>query len=360
MSRAERHTGLELYRLMAAMAVMMIHYCITDCAAAVWHAGQGESLVNFWLLIFLQGCSMWAVDGFVLLSGYHLCRTNRRTLLKPFMLLTEFSVLMGAAYVVRTTVEGGFTLPGLLKSLVPAQYFVMLYIALYLLSPALNVVIARADKRGWRRLLIAMLLILSLWPTLAELVFELRGTNPTHLSPIAFDADLDGQTLVNFALMYVLGGFLRTREEKLMRIPLWRLLLMLAGLWGLTFVWAVGNEFLPRNGFSSSFSYGNPLVVGAAVVLFLLMRRVRFHARWVNLLAGGCYTCFLMHYPILQASGAGQAALRPWWQLLAHAGLTLAGTYGLLWLVWLIWHALSAPVFRRMRKWRIFAEFELL
>ena len=360
MTKHERHSGIELMRIAAAVAVMVIHYCIGDCGKAMQYAARLGDEAAYTMLHVLENCSSWAVDGFIVITGYFLCTSRRRSLIKPLMLLLTLSAARVGVCLLRAVLLGKFSLSTLVMQMLPFQYFVLQYAALYLISPALNLVAEHADRRGWRGLLLILLLVFSVWPTLAELLCEITGRLPRNMSTVAADSDLDGMTIVNFCVMYLLGAWVRLRETRLDAVRTRWLAAALAGLWVLTWGWALAVHPLQHHGFSSAWSYSNPLVMLTAVVLLLLFRRIRLRSRMINSLAGGAYICFLIQYPILQHCGIAKAAEGGWLLLLLHMILVMTVTYLISWGISLAAGWLLRPLCRWLRKFRLFADFEIV
>lgn len=63
---------------------------------------------------------------------------KRTTLQKPIALITQVVIFSFAWNLIGGVVKGTLTIKGLVTSLVPANYFVILYIAVYFLSPYSN------------------------------------------------------------------------------------------------------------------------------------------------------------------------------------------------------------------------------
>ena len=61
-----------------------------------------------------------------------------------------------------------FSLASVIGAMIPANYFVILYCAVYLISPFFNVMIEKLTVRGFRNLVIISVCLFSAYPTLVD------------------------------------------------------------------------------------------------------------------------------------------------------------------------------------------------
>ena len=99
--RAQRNSSIELLRIFAACAVVVLHYNGMGGALA---ASKG---ITHELLLLLECLSVCAVDLFIMISGYFLCVTQKRTLDKPVYLLLLLWVINIIVYFIKSYVTGG-------------------------------------------------------------------------------------------------------------------------------------------------------------------------------------------------------------------------------------------------------------
>ena len=74
MNKKERNSGIELLRIFCAMSVFFVHY--HDKSSLVAQI----PLLNEYTLVILKSLAISAVDTFLLISGYFLITTEKRTL----------------------------------------------------------------------------------------------------------------------------------------------------------------------------------------------------------------------------------------------------------------------------------------
>lgn len=133
-----------------------------------------------------------------------------------------------------------------------------------------------------------------MWPTAVDLLCEISGKEIVGLSSVGAYGSQWGYSLVNFVLLYIIGGYLRKCENKGFASKRFLFLALFVCLCVLVF-WARCND---RIGFfteRSAWEYCNPFVIGEAVCLFLLFEQQKpRYSRIVNYVAGGG-SIFLLH-----------------------------------------------------------------
>ena len=90
----------------------------------------------------------------------------------------------------------------MIRLLLPDNYFVILYVVVYFVSPYINAIMRSLTKKQ-RYQYVGILLLFSVWPTLADLSEEVLGWEWYGLSTIAAWGSQQGFNMVNFLLMYV-------------------------------------------------------------------------------------------------------------------------------------------------------------
>ncbi len=295
---APRQSHIELLRIVLIVGVIVLHLGNADMGGGLKYA-EGIS----WLAVLsTQSVFRCSVDAFMIISGYFLCTSNRQTLWKPVRLVFETMVFGVVVYVAHTFVGGGFSLKSLLVASVPSNYFVILYVVVYLLSPWTNRLLASLDDGQLARLCVVLLILLCLWPTLVDVIGELRGADFTGLSTIGLYGSMRGYSLVNFWVMYVVGAVLR--RKPLCVSSRFAVLLLLASIVVKT-AWAMGDyaigvlpALLPG---PTAFEYCNPFVCMDAVLIVTLFSRLQLsYSRVINVLASCSFGVYLLHEEFLR------------------------------------------------------------
>lgn len=285
-----RQSGIELLRILTIMGVILLHY------NNGWGFASVQPGLNRNLLYFLESLCICAVDLFVLISGYFLSGTQKRSLLKPMELLIQAVAFEVGIYLVLVIISGShLNIPYFLECLVPDNYYVILYTALYLISPYLNRLFNSFSDADWKRFLVIALVLFSVYPTAVDLFEELTEAQWPGLSTVSRTGAQQGFTIVNFMLLYCVGAYLRHNDPPKAFQGRKRLLCMILLCAAALFLWALATEDLRRFELRSAWVYHNPLVILTAAMFFFLFRSFRFQSKCVNELAGASFTCFLFH-----------------------------------------------------------------
>lgn len=336
-AKPARNSSVELLRILAMCGVVILHYNNQTIGGGLRYAsGAGYSA-----LFFLESLFICAVNLYVLISGYFMCTSQKRSLSKPFALLVQVCVFSAGIYLVRCIVSGGFSLKSLVSAVVPNNYFVILYVTLYLISPYINLVLKKLTDKQFHVLVVLLLTLFSLWPTLVDMLVRISGRSSfSGLSTInAFDSQR-GYTIVQFVLMYVLGAYIRRNEQMLRKLPA---LVMLAGCVAAICGWAALST-------ADAWAYSNPFVILCACFALLIALGRPFQSKLINRLAAGAFTCFLLHDLFIHHIGIEKAATSSLPILLAHVILSAIGIYLVCWFAYWVWDLVTKPLFRFAEK----------
>ena len=283
-----RASNIELLRMLAGMAVVILHFNYRqDGNGALTHA-TGMTRGALMLLEILCVC---AVNVFLLISGYFGCTVRKIKVKKLLLLVLQTIVFRFLAQVILFASSRQWSLKTLAASLLPVNYYVVLYVVLMLLAPFLNKLTDELTDAGRRLLILLLFSVFSVFATLVDALKEFSGAPLAGLSPVGIDGSMSGYSIVHFTVMFMLGGAIRKSGlEK--RLKTWHLLLLLALLAALI---GANHRFLP----GIAWSYSNPLIILEACVVFLLFARMRFSSPLINRLAPAAFTCFLIHESLL-------------------------------------------------------------
>ncbi len=345
LEKTERNSNIELLRIIAMLGVICLHYNYAGEGACV--AAEKGSL-NYFFLHFLETVSVCAVDTFVLISGYHLIKTDKRSLLKPAELIIELIVMNALVYTASAVRNGHFSAGGFLISLVPANYYVILYCTLYLISPLINHALNKLNETD--RLtegMILLLVLFSVWPTAVDLLKTFSGRSFDGLSTIALSGSGEGYTIVNFALLYTIGAWLGLTGFDPNRK---KALLWLVISWAALYIWFLINYLTGLEAGKVVWQYCNPLVIIEAVLTLLVFKNINIkHSCIINRLAGASYTVFLLHIPLLAHMHVNDYANKPLPLLVLHLTITCLILYAICFVVYLLYDFLASRILRKLR-----------
>lgn len=313
----QRDSGIELLRIFAACAVVVLHYCNTQMGGAL-AVVSGTRKIFLDLLLCFCCC---AVNVFVLISGYFMSSKQTCSLGKPFSLWLQVVLfsLMGYGLVLYLK-EGSFNPMTIAFILVPHNYFVVLYTALYLLSPLINKFLLSLNKNQYFKLLVISLFLFSVYNSGIDLLHDLSGREMTGRNTIGIYGTQDGYTIVNFVLVYSIGGYLRrfgfSQLLEKLRIPI--AIICVLCIFGLRCL---------VHGGPSATSYLNPFVILLAVCLLCIFKDFTFKNVIINELAGAAFTCFLFHLIIISRIGVKTYAAGPSFLFILHLFLSVVIIY---------------------------------
>ena len=331
----ERHSGVELLRILAGMAVIVLHFNFHPAGGGALEEASGISAA---VLMLLENLCICAVNVFILVTGYFGSGTEKTKPRKLILLLLQtmiFQVLIQAGGGI---LNHDFSVRKMLGALLPVNYYVVLYVSLMLLAPFINCLLKHLSDKGFRTLLTISFLLFSIWACGSDMIKELTGAPLAGLNPVGLDGSSGGYTIVNFLLVYLIGAWLRRNDEKKQIPTVWLIGLLIASV-AILWIWRV---ILP----GTSWMYNNPVVIGEAVILFLLFRRMKFQNKIINKLAPASFTCYLIHEAILSLLDLTTIGAS---STIKMAGLLVAvviGIYGTSFMVMTIWNWLISLIFR--------------
>ncbi|MBO5321484.1 MAG: acyltransferase [Clostridia bacterium] len=325
-----RDSNIELLRLFAIFGVMILHYNGYFALSLVT-----PNSINQYILVLLEGLFICAVNVFVLISGYFSVSTQKRKAVKALELVIQVICMNIACYLLTALFSGSFTIAGLLNSAVPNNYYAILYITVYLVSPYINIVINRLTDKQLTIFTVLLFVLFSVWPTILDILqgygLIYGGLYTTNSSGSQY-----GYSFINFALMYIIGAFLR---KKSYNFNFYALLTAFVVCLGILFVWQFKQPQVAR-------AYSNPLVIALAVIIFLLFKKINFKSKFINSLSKATFTCFLIHGIFLGKIGIANFVNASPILLVAHMLVSAVGIFLVSWVVWVIYDFVTRPVFK--------------
>ena len=313
-----RNSAIEILRILAMCGVVILHYNHPSMGGAFSFAEMFSP--KSYILYFLECMFACAVNTYLIISGYYMCGQKKISIWKLLKLIIEVIVIKEAVYILYVLMGmKTFSWKVVIIYLLPANYYVILYVALSLIAPFVNLLLDKLDTANFRKLLIVFGLVFAVWPTMVDVMITLSGNSLTGLSTVSMYGSQYGYCIVNFVLMYIIGAAIRKKVFTLNSV------VSVVGMllsWGLMFVWS--QIALYKNwGTSVVLSYCNPLVIISAVcVFFIFTNRKPFHSKIVNVLAKGSFTVFLLHTSLFRRSQIHTAVQGNIFGMVAHVILT--------------------------------------
>lgn len=282
----KRDSNIELLRIVLMIGVIILHFNNKGIGKGLALVESGSA--NEWALMALESIFICAVDTFVLITGYYLVNSKKNSLHKPIHLCIETIFMFEFTYIIGSLISNNdVSLRRIIGNLLPVNYFLILYIALYLVSPLLNSVINKLSLKDFTRVIVLLFILFSVEPTIVDVLAEITGNEYAGLSTVGLYGSQYGYSIVNFILMYFIGAYLNLSSneffESRIKTGLSFLILVI-----LILLWAKIND-------RTACEYCNPFVVAESVMLFCLFKNMHFESKIINQLSKAAFTVFLIH-----------------------------------------------------------------
>lgn len=354
MEKSARQSNIELLRIVSMLGVIVLHYNNTEIGGALLFA----SGVNKGILLFLESIFICAVNLYMLISGYFLCCKNTRKIARTIELLIQVILFQIGFYALGIFLkQNTFSVEGLLESFIPNNYFVILYIVCFLISPYINVLLKRLGKKQSFQMLTILLITFSIWPTVVDVLKEITGKTWFGLSSIGIEGSQNGYTIVNFVLLYCIGAYLRLYMEKNYKYT--SLLATFGIIVAVICVWAIINDMRGIVG-GSAWEYCNPFIITEAVLLFMIFQKLPMkHNRVINSLSKGAFTVYLLHTPFLPYVNIAEFVKKAPVIMVLHILLVVVAIYCICFICYVIYEKITRPIIRLIeKKCRVTLEIE--
>ena len=294
-----RSSNIELLRIISMLGVIILHYNNSNIGGGFKYVESNS--INYWILLFLEALNICAVNLFILISGFFLCESDKRKASKVIDLVSQVVIFKALMYVIRITLSTeGFSVKSMVTSALFDNYFVVLYLVLYLISPYFNIIINSINVKEYQKLLGLLVSIFSIWAIAIDILMQLRGGAISGISTISNNGNGYGYTIVQFSLMYFIGGYIRKNWDGLKTISKYKLIFLLLVNTSILTAWGYLAE-------PTAFEYCNPLIITEAVIVFILFNRIDIgYSKIINILASEAFSVFLFHDILIRHVGIEQ------------------------------------------------------
>lgn len=336
----ERQSNIELLRLIAIVGIIILHYNNSDIGGGFRFVESGSLNEN--VLYFLESISICGVNLFVMISGFFLARTNNRSFGKMLVLLIQVCLYGLINYLILAAVGRiPFSIKGMIYSFIPLNWFVTLYIVLYLISPLINR--AFYKLKNWK-IIVGLIAIFSVIPTVLDLIYQIKGKELNSLMPLGTNGSGRGYTIISFMLCYVIGAAINWINLK--RIPVWTIGLIQFVVVICIFVWAYWNR-------STAWEYCNPLIIAEAFLMISLFLRIEIGSSVIiNVISKSTFSVFLIHQYLIPYLKIEQFVHKPVYIMVLHLLLSCLGIVLFSFIVDRIYHSATKWMDRRLsQKW---------
>lgn len=244
---------------------------------------------GYYSIALVNSLSVCAVDLFVFISGFFMWKSTEVSIRKPIQLLVEV-ILFQELLACVSVIHKGESFRHCLNALLPQNYFVTLYIALYFISPLINKSLNNLTKKQYKYWLIVLILLFSIEPILIDLLEGIKGSDIMGASTIGILGSEWGYTVVTFLLIYIIGAYcgrfeLGWNKRKCVYIALFTVLILTA--------WKIIEIRLGRS--IGAENYQNPIIILEAVAVFMLFSYIKIQSKIINQISKTCFTVFIIH-----------------------------------------------------------------
>lgn len=332
---------MELLRILSIVGVLFLHYNDPTYGAAYDYTPYGS--YNMLILDLFQCFSICAVNVFILISGYFLVSNNSRSLFKPVKLFFEVTLITVVNYVVLVIKkQAALSFLQYLFSISSLYWFIGIYIALYLISPFINVIINNISRKSMKVLVILLVVLFSVQPTMIDLTNAITHANFNYFSVVGYYGSQAGFTIVNFVIMYTIGGVLRSCKDAVIAVPKSRYML---GYIICSIVVDFVNQFT-----SIAIAYSTPVIIMQAVMIFCFFMCVDIgSSKIINALSAGTFTAYCIHIYFFPLFNIPKYATSAAWINVIHLLITVSLIYIACTVVHYIYSLITDPVFNKLR-----------
>lgn len=346
--KKERQSNIELLKIFAMIGIIILHCNNVEIGGAFKYA-QMPSLKAY-ALYYLECMAISAVDVFMLISGYFMVVSEKIDLKKPLRLLIQVALFREMFYLYHGVMgRTEINLIEMVIQLLPASYFVVLYVAVYLLSPFINHLMRSLHEKGLKALMIVVVLLISVWPYGADVLEHIGKRSFLGLSTIGMYGSQSGYTLVNFIMMYMIGAYLRITGAKGKKLACGAVLVSSWTMMFILSIWLVGRDVSAH----LAWEYCSPLVIVSAVSAFLLFDGIRIKSNAViNSLAKATFSVYLFNSDlILLLFNAKEHVSGNGVMMLLHIAWTCVVTCLVCWAIQCAYDWLMKPVYSFIDKY---------
>lgn len=271
----KRESNIELLRIVSMIMIIGLHYFNGSMGGALKYTNSGG--VNWYIIRFIESMFIMSVNIFVLITGFCMINKKEVRLKKIIDLYIKLTILNVFIYITFIILKiETFSVKLLIKNSLPLLYseywFFKIYIALFLLIPFINSLLTRLDEREYKRLLIILIVVFSIYDSIMT-------------NKVVNDG---GYGIVNFIVIYTIGGYIRLHYKNRRSSLFWSSGYMLFSI--ITF----GSIFIPIIN-NNSCNYNFITNILGAVCLFNAFNKLKIRNNFINKIASSIFGIFILH-----------------------------------------------------------------
>lgn len=311
-----RDSNFELMRLISMFFIVMYHFIIPTGGNLInTTAGMTNVVIDLICLLIVVH-----VNSFVLITGYFQCekKFSWKKVLSLIGLAWFYKLIIGFIFLI--TGAYNFNLTDFVLLLSPFEFennwFLTVYISLYLLSPYINVMLDKLNQKNHRKLVLLLIVMFSIIPTI---------TNQHTFSNYGF-------SIIHFVFIYILGAYLKkypisqnihfknysNRKRRFLFFGIF----LFCGIFNFLLYEFCENVVLINNNNlivymsdcikENMFNYQNPILIIQSIAFFLIFENIKLKNKWINKISGNIFAIYIITenpylknwlYPVLGFNG---------------------------------------------------------
>lgn len=283
MKAKQRHSGMELLRIIAMMMVVMVH---TD----FWALGEprpalidSEPLKAFSQYL-VESFAIICVNCFIFISGWFSIKPTVRGFVSLLFQIIFYNVLIYLVCALTGYVQFDIRHFATHLNFLP-HWFLISYIALYLLAPIFNVFV---EKSSPRQALITMSSF-----TLLDVVFG-WFVDYLHFT--------GGYTLLHLMVIYVIARYIRVHGGKLFKFDKKIDMGLFLAISIITPIFVMVSYYVARpiwNHIGLLFLYNSPFIIITSVYFSLFFTKLKLKSNFVGFIGASSFAVYLIHTDVL-------------------------------------------------------------
>lgn len=303
-----------------------------------------DNSVNFYILNILESIFIPAVNVFIIISGFFLYNTQKRNLWKIIELLVQVIVIYELKYIFTEKVinKSTISISGLIYNLIPTNYFVILYIVVYIVSPYINILIKSLDKKELKRFIIILLIMFSIYPTTVDFFSEITKRQYNGLSTVGLYGSQYGYSSVNFILCYIIGAYISKYKQLFLENKFSTLLICFIINVLLITGWSLFNDYTGYFVEKSALEYCNPIVIINAAIILIIFMKINIPTNIIiNKLAKASFMVFLVHDIFIKKLSIETFVNKNSLIMMLHIIISVSTIYILCYIIWFLYNKIE-------------------
>lgn len=271
--------NFELLRIILALSIIANHI--------IMYSGKvfnDNSSFDFYTTNILRSFFIYAVNVFVLISGYFSIRFSFKKLLRleiKILIYTYLFLLLNLCFNI-VKVDKIVYIHMLFPVVTRQYWFVSIYFILCIFSGFINKALNTLDKKEYENLILIEILIFYILPTFCYII---------NAPQIIQDA---GYGIVNFICLYTFGYYIKKYADSLKNIKLY-IVLYIANCFMMFFA-NLGLSKLLGFYFNSFISYNTVFCLCGSIFIFLIFKNISItKKRYINKISSKSLVVYILH-----------------------------------------------------------------